>query len=158
VDFGDSYNSLSGYNVYRRDANKQAGNFVKIATVDSIGYLDMDLPVSCYEYYITALYDTTESVSSNFVTACLYTNIDGSATQKIRLYPNPANTILKIDLTNEVSSICVYNLLGMVISEKKIKGESIITINTSAYPSGVYSVKFTTISGETFSRKFIVSR
>jgi hypothetical protein len=160
-DFGDNYDTLSGYTVYRRDAGKHTGNFVKIATVDTTGYLDMNLPVypvSCYEYYIAALYDTTESVASNYATACLYTNIDMNGPDRVKLYPNPANSLIKIDPGKEVSSICVYNLLGIVISEKKVKGDSIITINTSAYPSGVYSVKFTTIYGDTFSRKFIVSR
>jgi hypothetical protein len=165
---GDNYDSLSGFNIYRREVSKSYGDskkgtvsdFIKIATVDSVGYLDMDLPVypvSCYEYYISALYNVTESAPSNYSTACLYTNINRDEPPSTRLYPNPAKSYLRIDLTKEISSIRIYNLLGMVISERNIKGESTITINTSNYPSGVYSVNFTAGNNEVFCRKFIVT-
>jgi hypothetical protein len=166
---GDNYDTLSGYNVYRSESGKKSGegnkssngDFVNIATVNSPGYSDMDLPVfpiNCYEYYITALYGSNESASSNYATACLYTEISKNEPQSVKIYPNPAKTYIRIDLTKEVTGISIYNLLGIIISEKKVKGENSLTINTTAYPSGVYSVNFTSLNGDSFCRKFIITQ
>jgi hypothetical protein len=36
-----------------------------------------------------------------------------------------------------------------------LKGQPDIRMNVSDYPPGIYSLKFTTANGESFSRKFV---
>lgn len=165
---GDNSDGLTGYNVYRRAYAKfpagvntgGTGDFTMIATVTETTYLDMNLSnlvTNCYEYQVTANYDEGMSIPSNIDWECIFVGIDENANE-VKVYPNPATTYVRIDLTKEVSNVKVYNALGSVVAEKEVKGESTITLNTSNYAAGAYSVKFTTASGETFSRKFVVTK
>jgi hypothetical protein len=43
-----------------------------------------------------------------------------------------------------------------VVTAKNIAGETTVILNTSEYPTGMFTAKFTTLNGETFSRKFVV--
>jgi len=165
----DNSDALTGYNVYRRayavfpagQNTAAAGDWTKIATVVPTEYLDMNLSnlvTNCYEYNVTAVYDEGESEPSNIDWECIFVGVNPNESSEVKVYPNPATTYVRIDLTKEVTEISVYNSLGSVVTSKNVKGETTITLNTSNYASGAYSVKFTTASGETFSRKFVVTK
>jgi hypothetical protein len=168
---GDNSDALTGYNVWRRayavfpagQNTAAAGDFVKINTaiVVPTEYLDMNLSnlvTNCYEYQVTAVYDEGESAPSNIDWECIFVGVDPNETSEVSVYPNPATTYVRIDLTKEVTQISIYNSLGAVVADKNVKGETTVTLNTANYASGAYSVKFTTASGESFSRKFVVTK
>jgi primosomal replication protein N len=168
---GDNSDALTGYNVWRRayavfpagQNTAAAGDFVKINTaiVVPTEYLDMNLSnleTNCYEYQVTAVYSEGESAPSNIDWECIFVGVDPNAANEVKVYPNPATTYVRIDLTKEVTQISVYNSLGAVVADKNVKGETTITLNTANYAAGAYSVKFTTASGESFSRKFVVTK
>ena len=168
---GDNSESFNGYNVYRRayavfpagQNTAAAGTFAKIntAVVAQTEYTDMDLSnlvTNCYEYQVTAVYTEGESVPTNIDWECLFVGVKPSVTNEVSVYPNPATTYVRIDLTQEVSSISIYNSLGSVVASKTVKGETSFTINTTNYAAGAYSVKFTTTNGENFNRKFVVTK
>jgi len=77
-------------------------------------------------------------------------NILTSKNNSLLIYPNPANTILKLKLENAITGIEVYNVMGEKILDKKVSviAGSIAAIDISGLKPGVYSVK--TI-GETIS-------
>jgi hypothetical protein len=169
VSLGDNSEGLPGYNVYRRayavvpagQNTAAAGDWTMIATVVPTEYLDMNLSnlvTNCYEYQVTAVYDEGESDPSNIDWDCIFVGIDPNEANDVSIYPNPATISVRINLTKTVSNIVIYNSLGSVVAEKNIKGESYVMINTSNYAAGAYSVKFSTSNGETFSRKFVVTK
>ncbi len=151
---GDNSDALTGFNVYRNayavfpaGTSTATPTWVKIATVTQTEYLDMNLSnlvTNCYEYQVTAVYTEGESMPSNIDWDCIFVGVNPSETNEVKVYPNPATTYVRIDLTKAVSSIMVYNSLGSVVAEKTVKGETTITLNTSNYAAGAYSVKFTT--------------
>ena len=168
---GDNSDAMLGYNVYRRayavfpagQNTAAAGTWSKInpAVVVPTEYLDMNLSnlvTNCYEYQVKAVYDEGESDPTNIDWECIFVGVNPNLTNEVSVYPNPATTYVRIDLTKEVNSISVYNSLGSVVVTKNVKGENSITLNTANYASGAYSVKFTTTSGDTFSRKFVVTK
>lgn len=61
---------LLGFKVYRDDAE-----ISYIEDIDARMFDDMDLEDGTYEYYVTAVYDTTESNPSNTVEAVINTNL-----------------------------------------------------------------------------------
>ena len=74
-----------------------------------------------------------------------------------KLYPNPASTVVRLRLENDVQStsdIDVYDEVGKLnISSRRI-GEGLYEINVSKLPRGVYLIKAKTAKGvKTF--KFI---
>jgi len=165
----DNSDAMTGYDVYRRayavfpagQNTAAAGEWAKIATVTETIYNDMDLSnltTNCYEYHVKAVYTEGESVMSNVDWECIFVGLNPNESNEVRVYPNPATTYVRIDLTNAVTEISVYNSLGTVVATKNVKGETTITLNTNNYAAGAYSVRFTTENGETFSRKFVVTK
>ncbi len=165
----DAPDALLGYKVWRRSYAKfpagsnaaGAGTWDSIATVTALTYTDMNLlntTTNCYEYKITATYTEGQSVGSNVAWQCIFVGVNPSEFNEVKLYPNPATNYVRIDLTTTVNSITIYNSLGSVVATRNVKGENTVTINTSNYAAGAYNVKFTTTSGESFSRKFVVTK
>ncbi len=165
----DAPDALVGYKVWRRAYAKfpagsnaaGAGTFDSIATVTALTYTDMNLTnlvTNCYEYKVTATYTEGQSVGSNVAWQCIFVGVNPSEFNEVKLYPNPATNYVRIDLTSTVNSITIYNSLGSVVATQNVKGENTVTINTSNYAAGAYNVKFTTTSGESFSRKFVVTK
>ncbi len=72
-------------------------------------------------------------------------NIKIDATEQLKVYPNPADDVLKIEVGNNsvIKSIQVYNLDGKFIKDftSEVSNKS---INVSALPSGNYIVKIAT--------------
>ena len=165
VVLGDNSDDLTGYNIYRwaytdpiPGQYTTLGDTTMIATVTATEYLDMNLFNNCYFYYVTAVYTEGESIPSNTDYECLTVGVNNIEVSEVKLYPNPATTVVNIDVTKEVRTITIYNALGAVVTEKNVTRQSTVTINTANYAAGAYSVKFTTENGDTFSRKFVVTK
>lgn len=58
----------------------------------------------------------------------------------VQVYPNPANDIVNISSNSNMVSVSVYNLTGQLMEDFKLN-ESSFQINTSSFPTGVYSIK-----------------
>jgi hypothetical protein len=168
---GDNSEGMTGYNVYRRayavfpagQNTAAAGDFTKInmAIVAQTEYTDNDLSnlvTNCYEYQVTAVYTEGESVPTNIDWECIFVGVKPDVANEVSVYPNPATTYVRIELTKDVNSITIYNSLGSIVASRTVKGETTFTINTASYAPGAYSVKFTTNNGDTFSRKFVVTQ
>jgi hypothetical protein len=165
----DASEGLISYQVERRAYAKfpigpntaGQGTWDSIASTTATEYLDMNLGnlvTNCYEYRVKARYDEGLSIESNVRQECITVGLNLNEGNEVSIYPNPATISVRINLTKEVSSISVYNSLGNLVTEKNTKGETYVMLNTSNYAAGAYSVKFTTASGETFSRRFVVTK
>jgi len=64
----------------------------------------------------------------------------------ISFYPNPATNTLNINSDSEVSNIKVLNYLGQTIDNINVTSME-VTINTSAYNSGIYFIQIETEKG-----------
>lgn len=72
---------------------------------------------------------------------------------KIKMYPNPASTILTIDAEVAIEKVAVYNLLGQEVISQTPNSE-VVTLNVANLQVGVYVVK-TTVDGNVSSARFI---
>jgi len=75
----------------------------------------------------------------------IYWGVDEN-TINVAIYPNPATNTLNINSDSEVSNIKVLNYLGQTIDNFYVKGME-VTINTSAYNSGIYFIQIETEKG-----------
>ncbi len=111
---------LTGYNIYRDDAN-----IATVGLVDPLEYLDTGLTNNVtYTYYVTAVWDEGESLPSNSVEAMPHT-MDGSGdtiipveTMLISNSPNPFNpdTSIKFALTDDGPvRIDIINIRGQIV-------------------------------------------
>ncbi len=160
--------SLSHYDLYRREyqipvtgQDSLLTEWVRIATVQSNNYLDQNLDFKCYQYYVEAMYDQGSSGPSEIDEECFLVGMDDLRAAGAKLYPNPASDILTIEVNTNVDNIAVYNSTGTLVSEIQpgmVSGNSLekkIRLDVSNFPPGIYSLKFTTAAGESFSRKFV---
>lgn len=65
--------------------------------------------------------------------------------QGIKLYPNPANDVLNIAVSDNQTpdSYTVYNSLGQTIEHVTTISETNLKVNTSDYATGIYMIRFT---------------
>ncbi|MEA2042353.1 MAG: LamG-like jellyroll fold domain-containing protein [Bacteroidota bacterium] len=60
----------------------------------------------------------------------------------VNIYPNPANEFVNINLSelNNISEIAVYDITGRKVFTSATLNQSVISINTSDFASGLYNV------------------
>lgn len=92
-------------------------------------------------------------------------SINKVAGRGISLYPNPASFVVYADLhefTGETVKLSVMNEIGQVVLTKKIEEVSsedvMINLAGNRFTEGVYLLQMTTESGESVTRRFIVSK
>ena len=76
-----------------------------------------------------------------FVDAC--TGIDEINEAAVQIYPNPSVDVVNILSKSTMVSISIHNFKGQLMERMKLDKNS-YQINTSSYPSGVYSIKIET--------------
>ncbi len=164
--------NLVGYNIYRRaysafpaGQNTTAGSWEKInaSVVAPTEYVDANLSnliTNCYEYQVTAVFELAESSPSNVGWDCIFVGVNPNDETNISIFPNPANTMVSIDLSHagHVNTIMVYNSMGSVVEKRTVNGETLVSLNISDFATGVYDLKFTTLMGGTCNKKLIVTK
>jgi len=77
------------------------------------------------------------------------TSVNESAAASLNVYPNPANDVLYVGLS-DVTSVSIYNVAGALV---KVAGEA--TVNVADLNAGLYVVKATDANGNVSVAKFL---
>ncbi len=77
--------------------------------------------------------------------------VEGNLLSKIELYPNPVAETLFIKTKEAISSIYIYNLLGVELLKKQLFSKE---IDVSNFPRGIYFVSLL-VEGKTVTKKMI---
>ena len=102
-------------------------------------------------------------VSYHFYIASLFpTAIPEKMEATIGIYPNPASTIVQINLAyspvkqNDSKNIILYNVLGKIISQTELTDNK-LTLDVSHLAVGVYYVK-AIVDGQSITNKLIIQK
>ena len=76
--------------------------------------------------------------------------------RNIKVYPNPSNEAVVIDLPVSSGQIEVFNTMGVLLHTRLVNENKVI-LDCRDYPGGMYLVKFTVKHGNTASKKIIVN-
>lgn len=108
-------------------------------TFDCINQQPMGL--RCYSDPYFGSYET------GIVTDCYdtipYVSVEEINTENgIKLWPNPANNALNIQLTSTISTLSIYNINGQLVKQINVSQmqHQIITLDVSDLPKGIYSL------------------
>ena len=85
-------------------------------------------------------------------------NIGKPDEHKLKVYPNPANSVLNIefnDLSSGPTRIYIYDIKGQLVYEEQLGYKKYTTITTSSYESGLYFIKIVTNNMAIYDR-FVV--
>jgi hypothetical protein len=99
-------------------------------------------------YHVIATYDYGCTVSNNQTLGSFEENI-----LNVKIYPNPANEVLFIQMKEEKVSVKVLDINGRLINQK-IEGCSLHTIDISNLKKGIYLVEITD-GANSFTKRFI---
>ena len=91
-----------------------------------------------------------------FINQDYLTSVEDKNGKSIKLYPNPTNSELSIELCakmDHIKTIKIYNFLGQLVFNNELIDNN-ITINVASYPSGIYLAKISTINGN-YAEPFI---
>jgi hypothetical protein len=147
-----SSRALVGYNIYRDGE--------MIGSTTETTYIDADEVLALYNTYcytVVAVYDDCESEMTE--EACvLLTSVPVVDNKEVSIYPNPSNSVVNIEVTNNISQVVIYNYLGQVVIERNVTGAETLQVNVRNYEAGAYLVKFVTKAGETFTKKVVVTK
>lgn len=134
----DDSKDFIGYNVYY---SFEGGGFEKIAEeITETTYIHVDqTTIGLHTYYVTALYDTGESLPSNEA-EMLITSIADQKISSTMLYPNPASDKLSIKSDARIETIEIHNQVGQLV--KQIAADcNVLNLNISEFDSGIYFIK-----------------
>jgi len=148
------------YHVYRKgEGRKEKGNsppmywrggreadgvvleYELVGIITGTTFLDENLPVGEYEYYVVALYEMgCVADSSNHVKIEIEVGIDEYLQPNYTIIPNPATNQITISSATSFHSIEIINFLGQtVVSLSSISNTA--TVNVSNLNNGVYFVR-----------------
>jgi len=114
---------------------------------------------------VTAIYDNNTPDAGNFTTNGISfvkelkmgaTGIAGVNANNVQVYPNPANSVVNINLSeHQFTNIEVYSMIGTLIATGNISGSQ-IKLDISAYNRGVYFLKLINLdTGDQITTRFI---
>lgn len=135
-----------GYNVYRDEEY--------LATTIETNYIDLLPDNSSHCYIISALYNDGESELSN--ETCYWVDVDKIDPNEIAVTPNPATSIIYIQLVPGLSKIEIIDLTGRLKDTYKINPLTLqLAIDASNYIPGIYLLRF--IGNKTsFEKKLVI--
>ncbi|MBO7652152.1 MAG: T9SS type A sorting domain-containing protein, partial [Bacteroidales bacterium] len=132
------------YNIFRNDET------VAIANVASTSYVDVTGNAGD-RYHIVTVCQYGESDASAEVEA-ISTAIEENSIS-VELYPNPTDGKFMIEC-NEMATVEIFNLVGQIV-ERVEANSNAITIDASAWTSGVYNVRITTDNASIVVRQIV---
>jgi len=143
----ESPNALA-YNIYRND--ELVGQ-----NVEESYYTDANVDPGVYSYKVTGVcIDGSESEPLNGPTINIIDDGVGENSVKAIMYPNPAQNVLNIS-ANGLKEISIFNMVGQSVYKTKVETDD-VTINTSAFESGIYMVVIDTETGSATKRVTII--
>ncbi len=139
---GSSPRFLSGYDVYRQDAD--TGDYRKINAImvtDTI-YTDPGLVPGQYRYFVNAIFDQCSPTSSDTVLVDVITSVPEKSGDIIRVYPNPATEWLSVkNATEAIYRVIILDYSGReVLNSGEIETKSFRTSITHL-KTGIFLVR-----------------
>ena len=131
------------YNIYRN------GETTVLANVLTTSYVDMNGTVGD-SYQVVTICQNGVSDPSESVEAV--TGIDESSIS-VELYPNPTDGKFMIECS-EMTTVEIFNMVGQSIGMIEVNSDT-VSIDASAWTSGVYSVRITTENSATIVKQVI---
>ena len=137
---------IGGYRIYRATANN--GYWKYIGTTSGLSYNDYTvIPDTSYYYTISSFDNQTAVSASGYAVSIAVENKEISVTNNtIRVYPNPANNLITIDISEfAISNNTVIELLNVngELLKSQLMLKSKTQLDISALSSGIYILKVT---------------
>ena len=117
-------------------------------------------PAELGAYYavgVQVYYETEDNTSVTVVAGKENTwSVGETEVSTCKLYPNPANTMVRIAAENSIESVKVYNMLGALVQTVSANSQY-VNINTTNLSNGVYFFNICQSDGSVSNQRVVVS-
>lgn len=142
---------LTGYNIYYQH---NMGGFNLIDMTPLTNYMHEDVLISgLHEYYVTASYESGESLPSNTV-SIVWDDVKELKENELNIYPNPTKDIVSIQSDEGLKSVVIYNVEGQAVVSK-MANDSPFIIDLSDLNEGIYLFVVETEKGKKTRRVLV---
>ena len=104
---------------------------------------------------VQAIYETGTSIMVATGLNYIWNN-EEVAQIPCRLFPNPAQDRVRIETTENLVTVNVYNALGVLVDQYRCNGQH-QQINTAKLSNGVYLIEMNTENGQSMTRRLVVT-
>ena len=105
---------------------------------------------------VQVYYDIADITSVTLVAGKENTwSVDEAEVSTCKLYPNPANTMVRIEAENSIESVKVYNMLGALVQTVSANGQY-VNVSTADLSEGVYFFSVRQSDGMTTNQRVVV--
>ena len=140
-----STGELQHFDVYRDNAMIAQVDY-ELGT-DYYQYTDTITVGAEAEYFIMAVYsDGCEAASETLIGIGEPDAVDESNSNKVQVYPNPADNQLNI-MANNLQSVAVYNAMGQLVKMVETGGLDAYTLRVDDLSAGLYTLRIVSSKG-----------
>ena len=111
-------------------------------------------------YYVVGVqvyYETEDNTSITVVTGKENTwSVGENEINLCKIYPNPANTMVRIEAENSIESVKVYNMLGALVQTISANSQY-VNVNTANLSDGVYFFNIRQNDGTVSNQRIVVT-
>lgn len=133
-----SLNVANGNNINFTNFNATLNASLSCIQVDNVAYSNANWP--------------NKDAGASYSTDCSTLSVidRGFGLNNVKLYPNPAHTLLNIDM-RDFKQLEVYSILGL-----KVLTSSTSRINVSNFEDGIYLIRLTNTQGQVVTKRFTI--
>ncbi|MBO4876345.1 MAG: T9SS type A sorting domain-containing protein, partial [Bacteroidales bacterium] len=143
ISWNAAENAVS-YNIFRNNETTALANVLSTSYVDMAGNAGD-------RYYVVTVCQYGESDASDEVEA-IPTAIEENSIS-VELYPNPTDGKFMIEC-DEMATVEIFNLVGQIVERVEVSSNA-ITVDASAWTSGVYNVRITTANASIIVKQVV---
>ncbi|TVQ14176.1 MAG: T9SS C-terminal target domain-containing protein [Bacteroidetes bacterium] len=118
------------------------------------GFYDYKVEKEGFVTFTFQDYEVTQDETINVVLASDETGIDYFSAQHLRIFPNPASEVLKIELDDMATGIKILDMSGRIVFESQ-KDFKVLSLNVSSWQKGIYLIIAQTPNGQKTSKVLI---
>lgn len=139
----------TGYNVY-------VNNELVAENISDLSYTFAGELGAFYTVAVVALYGD-DKTSIKMLTGMENTwSVEEVAASVCKVYPNPANSQVRIEAENDIESVMVYNMLGALVETVNANSKT-VNVNLNQYSNGVYFFNIRQSNGVVTNQRVVVN-
>ncbi len=138
----DHRQSIAGYDIYRKGAGNAWFNKVNPELVLDTSWIDENLPLGQFHYFVHAQYAECENASnSDTIMADIVTGLSAIYSPDVSIFPNPVTDQVTVASSENLGEIELFEPSGKLVWRLLMKDEKRISIDTRGFHTGIYFMK-----------------